>query len=405
MRCLPVILFAAACTGPRIEPGPVELAGPLGSGEPNLFATADGRTMLSWLEPSGEAAYALRVAERREGTWSAPRTVVTSEHLFVNWADFPSVVETSDGSWLAHWLEKVAPAPYAYHAIAARSLDRGVTWEAPFRIHDDLSPTEHGFVSLVPLTIGRTAAIWLDGRAMEVDSGIRGAMTARFRIAARGGGLEAETLLDDRTCECCQTALARTASGLVAAYRNRSDDEVRDVVVTRYVDGVWSDPTVLGGQGWRIAGCPVNGPSLDASGDTVVVAWFTAAGDSARVYAAFSSDGGATLGDPIPIDDGRPVGRVDVELLGGGTAVVVWLERASQATEVRGRLVGTDRSRAGSWLVTRSSEARAAGFPRVARAGDQLIFAWTETGPEGGVRVAAGLLPRDFSSRIPGAEP
>lgn len=415
MRHLPVFcLAAAACAAPSISPGPIELAGPPGSGEPSLFGSADGRVLLTWLEPAGGAAYALRLAERRAGTWSAPRTVVTSERLFVNWADFPSVVETSDGTWLVHWLEKVAAAPYAYHVMAARSRDRGATWERPFRMHDDDSPTEHGFVTLVPLELGRTAAIWLDGRAMAVvdgDSGangherIRGAMTVRIRAVAPDGGLDAETPLDDRTCECCQTALARTASGLVAAYRDRSDDEVRDVVVTSYRQGVWSPPIALGGQGWRIAACPVNGPSLDASGDTVVATWFTAAGDLPRVSAAFSSDGGATFGDPIPIDDGHPVGRVDAELLDDGTALVIWLERTPRATEVRGRVIAIDGSRARSWLVTRSSEARAAGFPRVARAGDQLIFAWTETGPAGGVRVAAALLPRALSSKSPGDGP
>lgn len=409
---LALSFLAAACSAPAINPGPIELAGPPGSGEPSLFASADGGVLLTWLEPAADAGYALRVAERMAGTWSAPRTVVTSENLFVNWADFPSVVETSDGAWVVHWLEKVAAAPYAYHVMAARSLDRGATWEPAFRVHEDASPSEHGFVTLVPLALGRTAAIWLDGRAMAVDGGdsaadghaqVRGAMTLRFRIMAPDGTLDSEMLLDDRTCECCQTALAQTASGLVAAYRDRSHDEVRDVVVARYAKGVWSEPTALGSQGWQINACPVNGPSLGTSGDTVVATWFTGAGDLPRVYAAFSGDGGATFGDPIPIDDGHPVGRVDVQLLDNGAALVIWLERGARATEVRGRLVGIDGGRRGSWLVTSSSEARAAGFPRVTRAGDQVVFAWTETGPAGGVRVAAALLPRALSSRSPGA--
>ncbi|NIQ55302.1 MAG: hypothetical protein GWN85_18040 [Gemmatimonadetes bacterium] len=32
---------------------------------------------------------------------------------------------------------------------------------------------------------------------------------------------------------------------------------------------------------------------------------------------------------------------------------------------------------------------RASGFPRMVRVGDEVLFAWTLTGPAGGVRVAA----------------
>jgi len=395
------VLLAAACASPVVTPGPIELVGPPGSGEPNLFATADGRVVLTWLEPLGDDHHALRVAERRSGAWSEPRTVVTSESLFVNWADFPSLLETSDGVWIAHWLQRVSGARYAYHVMAARSLDRGQSWSPPFRLHDDASPTEHGFVSMAPLASGATAALWLDGQATtpmadaspenEHDAA-RGAMTVRFRVMGPDGSLEPERLLDGRACDCCQTALALTTSGLVAAYRDRSEAEVRDVVVARYVGGRWSEPVAPAAQGWHIEGCPVNGPSVDALGDTVVVAWFTAANDAPRVSAAFSVDGGASFSDPIPIDDGHPVGRVDVEFVDEARAVVIWLERGTEATEVRGRVVAINGERAESWVVARSSEARAAGFPRVARAGDELVFAWTETGSAGGIRAATARL-------------
>ena len=36
-------------------------AGP-GSGEPNLAVAADGRVLLSWIEPAGEGRHALRYA-------------------------------------------------------------------------------------------------------------------------------------------------------------------------------------------------------------------------------------------------------------------------------------------------------------------------------------------------------
>ena len=40
--------------------------------------------------------------------------------------------------------------------------------------------------------------------------------------------------------------------------------------------------------GWHMEGCPVNGPSIAADGDDVVLGWFTAANDEPRVQLARS---------------------------------------------------------------------------------------------------------------------
>jgi len=78
-----------------------------GSGEPNLHAAADGQVYLSWFEPLGDGRHALRfsvvdpggVAAGASGTnpgsptWTPPRTIVTGDDFFVNWADFPSMFQ------------------------------------------------------------------------------------------------------------------------------------------------------------------------------------------------------------------------------------------------------------------------------------------------------------------------
>ena len=147
---------------------------------------------------------------------------------------------------------------------------------------------------------------------------------------------------------------------------------------------------------WKIDACPVNGPAIDASGDRVAVAWFTAARDTARVYLAWSVDGGLTFGEPIRIDEGNPVGRVDVELDGRGGAVVSWMEFASeQQADVRVRRVGPGGVPTTSRLVARTSGARASGFPRMTARGNDLVFAWTEAGTPSRVRVARARLSGD----------
>ena len=136
-KFLPFVLAAVLCgcaadveRRTSLTPGEVEFERPPGSGEPYLSPGAEGRAVLTWIEPEGEAS-ALRLAVRDGDGWSAPRTVRATDQLFVNWADFPSSVEMPDGTIAVHWLEKVAEAPYAYHVMLALSPDGGATWSEP----------------------------------------------------------------------------------------------------------------------------------------------------------------------------------------------------------------------------------------------------------------------------------
>ncbi len=390
-----LMMIGCADREPTVSVGAVEFSAPAWSGEANLFATADGRVVLTWLEPAGEDAHVFKFAVRTADGWSEPGTIHESDHFFVNWADFPSLVQLNGGEWVAQWLEKVPGGTYAYHVKLAISADGGATWSEPIVPHRDDSPTEHGFVSMVPTSDGGASLVWLDGRNMAgEDEGAghdeldRGDMSLRATSVSATGELGEDVLLDSRTCECCQTALVQAASGLVAAYRDRSGEEIRDISVARLSGGGWTEPRLVRDDNFYYPGCPVNGPQLSASGDDVAVAWYTAPEQQARVFVAFSSDGGATFGSPIQVDGGDPLGRVDIEYLADGLAIVSWLERSAAATDVRVRLVRPDGWMGESIVVSETSESRSSGFPRIARVGDEVVVAWTLIGEAGGVRAA-----------------
>lgn len=176
-----------------------------------------------------------------------------------------------------------------------------------------------------------------------------------------------------------------------------------DVRISQSSDdgATWSTPALLNrdepakvyADNWQIAACPVNGPAVAARGDTVVVAWFTGANDTARVRAAFSTDAGATFGPPIRIDQGKPAGRVDVELEDAGQAVISWLENTgSQGAEVRVRPVTIAGDTMPALTVTASSSSRASGFARLAHRGHELVIAWTQPGDTARVRIAKARL-------------
>lgn len=358
-----------------------------GSAEPNLAVGPDGRVYMSWLEPA-ESGHALRFAVLNGRHWSAPRTIRAGRDFFVNWADFPSIEVLDGGRLAAHWLQRNGTGTYAYGVRIAQSADGGKSWSTPVAPHRDSSQTEHGFVAMWHEK-GSLGAVWLDGRKF-VKSGHDASnemMLVSTTIDARGRR-GPEVRLDERTCDCCQNSAAMTANGPIIAYRNRSPDEIRDIYVTRRVRGTWTSGVPVHADGWKIAACPVNGPAVAAAGRRVALAWFTAAGDSARVKVAFSDDAGATFGAPVRVDGGTPAGRVDVALQADG-ALVTWVERIGGDTAaVRVRRVARDGRLGAAMTIAKSSAARASGFPRMAVTGSDVVFAWTAPGRPSAIRVA-----------------
>jgi hypothetical protein len=347
---------------------------------------------MSWLqvEPDGRAR--LRHATYSGAAWSPVGTVAEGADWFVNWADFPSVVPVSDRTWVAHWLQQRPGGVYAYDVRIAVSDDSGATWGAPFSPHDDGTATEHGFVTLLPAGAG-ARAFWLDGRhtSGEHDHSTgeaQGAMTLRSGVVAGDAavsGRDAE--LDPRTCDCCQTDAARTSEGLVVVYRDRSEEETRDIALIRWSDAGWSAPVGVAHDGWRTDACPVNGPAVDARGDAVVVAWFTAP-DRPRVRVAFSRDGGRTFTPPIDVAVGATAGRVDTVLLPDGRAVVSWLADTPGSAEIRAQIFSSSGAAGPAVTVARSDVARSSGFPQMSATDGGLLFAWTRTGDPPGIRTA-----------------
>jgi hypothetical protein len=390
MRRAAPLLFATGgiLVAPMVEApsDTLEFKGAPGTVTPNLAVGASGRTILTWLEPNPSGSAALRFAVRTAGRWSAPATIVESDRFFVNWADFPSLIETADGQWVVHFLEKTEAKPYAYHVRLMTSKDQGRTWSAPFTAHDDTSPTEHGFVAMVPRPEAGADLVWLDGRAMGGPEG--GPMSIRTRPITSVGKLGTETELDGRSCECCQATMARTPDGLVAAYRDRSEAEVRDIALVRQVGGRWTEPTIVAADGWVHRACPVNGPSLAADGRDVALTWYTGVGDTPHVYTVLSHDGGATFGPRVQVNEGVTLGRVASVGLGDGAFAALWLEDAGEGQAVW-RLRRIDRSgRAGPARdVERVTRARLAGFPRIVRSGAEILLTFTASGADGGIRV------------------
>jgi hypothetical protein len=393
-----VVIVAAArflLREPAWRPVVRPLAAPVfdgNSAEPQL-TTLDGRAILSWVERTGEHA-SLKFADWSPSGWSGASRVAEGDDWFVNWADVPSVVRLPGGTMAAHWLQKSAGDPYAYDVRLAFSRDAGTTWSPSVTPHHDGTPNEHGFASLFATRENGLGLVWLDGRAMHADSPgdePTGAMTLRAATFAADGRQLTESLVDDRVCECCPTAVVGTGDGVLAAFRNRADDDTRDIHVARFEGGAWTKPVAVHDDGWRIDACPVNGPALSADNRDVAIAWFNAKFDQGHTFAAFSHDAGRTFSSPVRVDDSATLGRVDIELADAHAAIVAWIEYADCRAQFRLRRVSESGGRSDAVTIAGLAAGRASGYPRLARSGDDLLVAWTET-QDGSSRVRTATV-------------
>jgi hypothetical protein len=384
--------FAACDRSPsRVAARISALDPPSGPGalSPNLTSSGD-HALLTWIEPGQDGGKRVRFSELAESGWTAPSTIAEGATIIANWVDVPSAVRQSGSVLVAHWSEGVADRAEASDVIVARSLDAGVTWQRLGPLNRDHTPTEHGFVSLLPDGDG-VLAFWLDGR----DT-IAGGSTS-LRAARITSEVGTEDMIDKRVCDCCSTSATATESGPVVTYRDRSEDELRDPAAARRVGVAWTQRPVHT-DGWKINGCPVNGPASASRGATMAVGWFTSANAQPTIRLAFSADAGATFGPPISIDERSdkraPLGRVDVSLLDSGDAIVSWLAATGDRAELLARRV-TRGGQAGRELSV-ATLARDSGFPRMERVRDDLLFVWSDKADRQLrlVRLAAEDIPR-----------
>jgi hypothetical protein len=374
---------AFAQTAPPLFDFIEEVAIPVGPGahEPSI-AQHDGKLYLSWMEHVLDRTV-IMMAIRDDQQWSKPRIVHQSADLFVNWADHPGIAVFPNGTIAVHWLREIGPSSFDYQIEIALSADGGMSWTDPLIPHDDRALAQHGFVSMVPVGPAELTVIWLDGRAYgrdaETRSGFPDAMQLRATTLTDDGITGPDVGVDLQTCSCCQTSLTSTASGtILAAYRDRTDGEIRDISVARLEGGKWHTPVSVHRDGWELAGCPVNGPAISAEGDRVAVAWFTGAQETAVVNVAFSDDAGISFQDASRIDLGDPVGRVDLKMLEDRSAIVSWVEWSDN-----GEALMLCRVQQGEGCTVRETLAiNTAGasinFPKLAKLDRDIYVVWTQ---------------------------
>jgi hypothetical protein len=359
---------------------------------PFLATSPGGDVYLSWIDPTSDKRHSLRFAKWNGASWSAPEAISEGSNWFVNWADFPSLSIARDGSMRAHWLARPeSGGQYGYGIrVAWRESGPRGRWRqvAAFNENDPvdyagfLSFAANGAAYLSPA--GSAATV----RATHQHGGEEDhRKTLRFATFGNSGQLIRDIEIDSDVCSCCQTSSAEIPSGVLVAYRDHLPGEIRDISVIRIRDGKASAPEVLHRDGWKINGCPTEGPSVAASGNSVGIAWMTRAGGTSRLQLAWSQNGGVRFRAPVAVDEGDPLGRPHLVAIDEKESLLVWLEKNNTGAEIRLRRVASDGRVGSSMVIAKVAASRTTGLPRVAVYREQVLVAWREDA------VRAGRLP------------
>jgi hypothetical protein len=392
---IPFILIAILCGCSAKSDKVLEIPVPTSDNSqfPRLTSDNTGTVFMSWYEHEKEIA-SLKFSTFKQSKWTTPKEIASGEEWFINWADFPSIIAIDGKPMAAHWLNKVEGGTYAYEINMSIFDD---DWGPAFTPHFDNTSTEHGFVSMTPISNNSFISVWLDGRRTENRSDneytdMSKAMTLRAALIDTSGSVLQKYLLDDTVCDCCNTAITKTNSGYLVAYRNRTKNEIRDIyTVSIQNDGSVSNPKVVNNDNWKMPACPVNGPALASYGDEVGLAWFTAAGNNRAVKLALSSDGGLTFAEPFLLDDETPIGRVDIAFT-KEKIWVSWLQTIAGQEVLNLSSYNKNGEFLDEIIIDEVSGSRETGFPQIATVKKRILVAFTSLGAKNNYRIRTILV-------------
>ena len=345
--------------------------------QPNLVSY-NGSLSLSWISSKEENKAFLNYSQYKKGRWIKPQVIASGSDWFVNWADFPAHAINQDLIITSH-LKKSASGTYTYDVILNLQKLSGEKIRENFLLNTDGVKAEHGFVSIMANNEKGFFITWLDGRN-TIEKKLEGdhkPMTIRFAEITDKGDVIKESELDASTCDCCQTSIAITNDGPIVVYRDRSEEEVRDIYIVKNINGTWEKPNAVHDDGWIINGCPVNGPKVAVNSKNLAVSWFTVSNNHPLVNVSFSKNNGNSFGAPLKVNDHDAIGRVDVAFLNDEEVIVSYMEVDDIGTYLRIKKVSFDGKISEPITISKIDGGRNTGVPQLEIINNEIFIVWT----------------------------
>jgi hypothetical protein len=356
-----------------------QLAPPSNTGSaPKLEINQDGNAVLSWLEKTSDQDGKLRFSMQSSSGWSAP---ITAAEGALSTADFASafVLSPRPEEFVAFWTEIKDHDPNAWteFGYVSRSTDGGQIWSHPQPLASDFSKTEHSYLSGSVLDGGTVGVAWLDGRETAKIPYPKGHYHLMAALLYPDGRYSGEKMLDDNVCTCCPTAAVSLGNKMLIAYRDRTQDEIRDMNTIQITDTLNIEgPYSVHHDGWHINACPTNGPALAVRKGKVVVAWFTAA-NGPHLLVETSSDGGKQFTSPKDVSASTAtLGHPAIAILPDQSSILAWIDSGAPESKLLVRRLLSNGEFGPTVEIARGS---GFGYPSMRAQGNSALIAWMQS--------------------------
>lgn len=260
---------------------------------PRVSLLADGTVLAVWGESSGPNK--IWCSRLENGQFAEPVSVVTT-------APGPALFGFGGFDVAVHGQKIFVVFERNSGIFLSRSEDSGASFLSPVKVSAAVSG---GYATLASLAVDELDNVFVD--YIQEKSG-----TATHQIChSTDGGqtfsvpVEASTPADGtNVCECCIAAPLASEGSVWLAFRN-NDANIRDHWVSRSTDlaSTFDTATDVDDSDWAINVCPISGPRIARSGDSLVVVWKTGAGGGSKVFASTLHGLTMAVGQQIRLGD------------------------------------------------------------------------------------------------------
>jgi hypothetical protein len=304
--------------------------------------------------------------------------------------------------------------------VSATSSDGGRSFASATVVPDTDAAGNRGWHNVAVDPNGHVYTIWLDHREMadhvmgaapkhdHIHSGTSGsgppdgvamAQKSKVYVATLDGGVASHAVAAG-VCYCCKTAIAIGADGTIyAAWRHVYSGNLRDIAFAVSRDGgrTFGPPVRVSADGWRLEGCPDDGPAIAVDGaNRVHIVWPTLVKNEAgeatiAIFYATSADG-RTFTPRVRVPTSDVAHHPQIAIAPDGAPTIVWDESGGGVRRVAVASVP-------ALEKTVAGDGASAVYPSIAFSGAQLIAAWTSAGASGSVVRVERYTPPATSSR------
>lgn len=365
---------------------------------PHLWQSRD-RLLLSWVEMNkdpeveGGVSKSLKYAVIDENGVGETEEVVARSDLLMNAADFPAVVESKNGERYAHWLQE-KPLDGFYYSIqfARRSKDhpameQNKRWKVIASTEKPGGPLRNydGFVTYAAGDDFMHAAWINSGNIEESDHSLEGKKILTVG-ELHSKGLQKVKDIVTPICSCCRLSSTLLDGRYAVTYRGRSSDEIRDIYWMKADKNEDWHQVLVADDGWKINGCPVNGPDVDVTDNKVAIAYFTMHDGKPKTRLAVSTDSGDHFSQLHDLAQSSGKGKTQVLWLNSDVILTLWIEEVEEGSDIapwiRIQKWNTEGKSSDVMNIKKVKNDFYTGFPQMALLKDKVYIAYTDTSSE-----------------------